>query len=319
VKACAEVFPCTYEDRFLGALPLFHSFGQTCSMNVAFYAGAMLDLLPAFDPKAALSLIQTDSITIVQGVPTMFIALVNHPDVGQYDSSSLRRCGSGGDSLPVEVLHAVEREFGVTVLEGYGPSETSPLASLNPPDRPIKPGSIGTPIPGVEMRLVDDAGREVSDPRGVGEIQIRGDNVMKGYWGRPDATAAVLEDCWFATGDLARRDADGYYYIVDRKKDLIIRAGYNVYPREIEEVLYEHPAVAEAAVLGVPHAELGEEVAAVVVLKDEASATPEELRDHVKARVAAYKYPRHVHLVQELPKGPTGKVLKREIRIPVQT
>jgi long-chain acyl-CoA synthetase len=213
------------------------------------------------------------------------------------------------------VLRGFEEAFGVPVLEGYGLSETSPVASFNHPDREQKPGSIGTPIRDVQMRAVDGEDHEV--PQGeVGEIVIRGPNVMKGYWQRPEATAEAIRDGWFHTGDLARVDSDGYFYIVDRKKDLIIRGGYNVYPREIEEVLYEHPAVAEAAVIGMPHPALGEEVGAAVILKPGASATAEELRDHVKAQVAAYKYARHVWIVEELPKGPTGKILKREIAPP---
>jgi long-chain acyl-CoA synthetase len=201
------------------------------------------------------------------------------------------------------------------VLEGYGLSETSPVASFNHPHAERKPGSIGTPVAGMEMRLVDDKGNDVSGDD-VGEIAIRGEGLMKGYWGRPEATAESIPDGWFRTGDLARRDDDGYFFIVDRKKEMIIRGGYNVYPREIEEVLYEHPAVREAAVLGVPHDEYGEEVGAAVALKDGASATPEELRDYVKDQVAAYKYPRIVWLVEELPKGPTGKILRRAVEVP---
>ena len=202
------------------------------------------------------------------------------------------------------------------VLEGYGLSETSPVASFNHPDRERKPGSIGTPIDGVEMKVVDDVGNEV--PAGdVGEIVIRGHNVMKGYWQRPDATAeAISADGWFHSGDLGRVDEDGYFFIVDRKKELIIRGGYNVYPREIEEVLYEHPAVHECAVIGIPHTSLGEEVGAAVALKPGAQATPDELRAFIKSQVAAYKYPRHVWLVEALPKGATGKILKREIALP---
>ena len=203
------------------------------------------------------------------------------------------------------------------MLEGYGLSETSPVASFNHPDRERKPGSIGTPIDGVEMKVVGEEGEDV--PAGeVGEIAIRGHNVMKGYWGRPDATAEAIRGGWFHTGDLARVDDEGYFYIVDRKKDMIIRGGYNVYPREIEEVLYEHPAVAEAAVVGVPHPELGEEVAAVVALKAGEEASADDLRDHCKEQVAAYKYPRHVFFVEALPKGPTGKILKREIEVPAE-
>jgi long-chain acyl-CoA synthetase len=217
--------------------------------------------------------------------------------------------------LPVELLRAFEQAFGCKILEGYGLSETSPVASFNHPDRERKPGSIGTPVAGVEMKVVDDDGNEV--PTGeVGEIVIRGHNVMKGYWERPDATEDAIRGGWFHSGDMARVDDDGYFFIVDRKKDLIIRGGYNVYPREIEEVLYEHPAVREAAVLGLPHDEYGEEVGAAVVLKEGESATAEELREFCKEQVAAYKYPRTVWLVDELPKGPTGKILKREIEPP---
>jgi long-chain acyl-CoA synthetase len=201
------------------------------------------------------------------------------------------------------------------VLEGYGLSETSPVASFNHPDRERKPGSIGTPLEGVEMKVVDDADNDVA-AGAVGEIVIRGHNVMKGYWKRPDATEEVMRGGWFHTGDMARIDEDGYFFIVDRKKDLIIRGGYNVYPREIEEVLYAHPAVAEAAVVGIPHAELGEEVGACVALKPGEQASADDVKAFVKEQVAAYKYPRHVWFVDELPKGPTGKILKREIRVP---
>ena len=217
--------------------------------------------------------------------------------------------------MPVEIMQAFERRFGCVVLEGYGLSETSPVASFNHPDRDRKPGSIGTPIQDVEMRLVGPLGEDV--PTGeVGEIAIRGHNLMKGYWRREDATREAVPDGWLRTGDLARQDEDGYYFIVDRKKDLIIRGGYNVYPREIEEVLYEHPAVAEAAVVGIPHPTHGEEVAAAVVLKPGAEATPAELRAFCSERVAAYKYPRHVWLEAALPKTATGKLLRREVQPP---
>jgi long-chain acyl-CoA synthetase len=235
------------------------------------------------------------------------------PRASGRDASSLRICVSGGAALPLEVLHGFEAAFGCVVLEGYGLSETSPVASFNRADGLRKPGSIGTPVPGVQMQLLDPSGE------GVGEIAIRGHNVMKGYWGNPDATRAAIDaDGWFRSGDLARVDDDGCYFIVDRKKELIIRGGYNVYPREIEEVLYEHPAVREAAVVGIPHAELGEEVGAAVALKAGAAADETDVREFVKAEVAAYKYPRHVWFVDELPKGATGKVLKRAIEPPVE-
>jgi len=295
-----------------GGLPLFHSFGQTCTLNAAVLAGSCLTLLPRFTPGQALQILAGHRVTVFAGVPTMFVELLTQPDRAAYDVSALRVCISGGAALPVEVLRGFEEAFGCVILEGYGLSETSPVASFNHPDRGRKPGSIGTPMRGVQMRVVDKQGHEV--PRGeIGEIAIRGHNVMKGYWQRPEETAEAIPDGWFRTGDMGRVDQDGYFAIVDRKKELIIRGGYNIYPREIEEVLYEHPAVAEAAVIGLPHPELGEEVGAAVTLKPGASATAEELRDHVKNQVAAYKYPRTVWIVDALPKGPTGKIVKREI------
>jgi long-chain acyl-CoA synthetase len=309
---CADLLRLTPDDVIFGGLPLFHSFGQTCALNAAMASGACVTLLPRFAPDHALQILAEHRVTVFEGVPTMYVALLGHPDRAGYDVSALRVCVSGGAALPVEVLRGFEEAFGCLVLEGYGLSETSPVASFNHPDRERKPGSIGTPIRGVEMRVLDKEGEEV--PRGeIGEIVIRGHNVMRGYWRKPEETAKAIPDGWFRTGDLGRIDKDGYFEIVDRKKDMIIRGGYNVYPREIEEVLYEHPAVAEAAVIGLPHQALGEEVGAAVVVKPGSDVTAEELREHVKAQVAAYKYPRAVWLVDALPKGPTGKILKREI------
>jgi long-chain acyl-CoA synthetase len=309
------------DDVVMGCLPLFHSFGQTCGLNAAVQSGACLTLLSRFSPAAALRVMERDRVTVFEGVPTMYIAMLGE-DPGETDTSSLRLCVSGGAALPVEVLHGFEKAFGTVILEGYGLSETSPVATFNRHDR-RKPGSIGLPVEGVEVKLVsvrdgdDDPARDV--PVGeVGEIAIRGHNVMKGYWNRPEATAAAIRGGWFHTGDLARADEDGFYYIVDRKKELIIRGGYNVYPREIEEVLYEHPAVLEAAVVGIPHPSLGEEIGAAVALRPGVVASPEELREYVRQLVAAYKYPRHVWLVTTLPKGPTGKILKREIVVPAE-
>jgi long-chain acyl-CoA synthetase len=304
------------DDVVMGCLPLFHVFGLTCGLGATIAGGGTLTLLPRFDPGQALNIIARDQVTIFEGVPTMYAAMLHHPSGAEADASSLRVCVSGGAAMPVEVLHGFEKAFGCMILEGYGLSETSPVASFNHPDAERKPGSIGTPVAGVEMRLVGPDGADVTAADEVGEIAIRGHNVMKGYWGKPEATAEAIPDGWFRTGDLARVDADGYYFIVDRKKELIIRGGYNVYPREIEEVLYEHPAVAEAAVVGIPHDQLGEEVGAAVALKPGAAATPEELQAYVKERVAAYKYPRHVWLEDELPKGPTGKILRRAVRRP---
>jgi len=299
----------------LGALPLFHSFGQTCALNATIGGGGTLTLIPRFDPAKALEIIQRDQVTVFEGVPTMYGAMLHCADRERFDTSSLEVCASGGSAMPVELMRGFENAFHCKVLEGYGLSETSPVASFNHPGRERKPGSIGTPIDGVEMKVVDEDGHEA--PQGeVGEIVIKGHNVMKGYWNRPEATEETIRDGWFHSGDMAEVDEDGYFFIVDRKKDMIIRGGYNVYPREIEEVLYEHPAVREAAVVGVPDDNLGEEVGAAVSLKEGAEASAEELREFVKDQVAAYKYPREVWFVDELPKGPTGKILKREIEPP---
>jgi len=302
-------------DVVLGALPLFHSFGQTVSMNASLKVGACLTLVPRFDPGEALATMQRDGVTHFYGVPTMYGALLHHPERESFDTSKLRICITGGASMPVEVLRGFEDAFGAKVMEGYGLSETSPVACSNHPDKERKAGSIGTPIEGVEMQVVDEDDNPVAQGE-VGEIAIRGHNIMKGYWQRPDATSEAMRGGWFHSGDMARTDEDGYFYIVDRKKDLIIRGGYNVYPREVEEVLYEHPKIREAAVVGVPHDEWGEEIGAAVVLHEGEELAPEEVSAYVKERIAAYKYPRVVWFLDDLPKGPTGKILKREIEPP---
>jgi long-chain acyl-CoA synthetase len=302
-------------DVMLGALPLFHSFGQTVVMGCAIATGGCLTLLPRFDPVRALEIIKRDQVTVLAGVPTMYTAILHSAGGSAGDVASLRLCVSGGAAMPVELMRAFEKQFDCMILEGYGLSETSPVASFNHPDRERKPGTIGQAIAGVEMRIQDDEGDPL--PSGeIGEIAIRGDNVMKGYWRRPRDTEEAMAGGWFRTGDLGLVDPEGYFSIVDRKKDMIIRGGLNVYPREVEEVLYEHPAVAEAAVVGVPDQLLGEEVAAVVTLKPGASADPDQLREHVKGQLAAYKYPRHVWIVDALPYGGSGKILKRAIKIP---
>jgi len=302
------------EDTLLGALPLFHSFGQTCSLNAAIYKGARLTMIPRFDPVKALEIIERDNVTLFQGVPTMYNGMLQAES--DADVSCLRLCMSGGSAMPEQVMRSFEERFECKVLEGYGLSETSPVASFNHPQKENKPGSIGTPIEGVEMKLIDDDGKEVDDGE-IGEIAIRGHNIMKGYYNREDATKASIDsDGWFKSGDMAKKDDDGYYFIVDRKKELIIRGGYNVYPREVEEVLYEHPAIAEVAVIGIPDDNLGEEVGAAVVLKSGQDVDVDEIQAFVKKEVANYKYPRHIWLLDELPKGPTGKILKREIKAP---
>jgi len=314
-SSAETLFELTPDDVVMGCLPLFHVFGLTCGLNASVLSGSCLTLLPRFDPASALDVIARDKVTVFEGVPTMYSGMLHQPADTRPDVSTLRTCVTGGSPMPVEVLKGFEEAFACIILEGYGLSETSPVASFNHPHAERKPGSIGTALRGVELRLVDDDGKLVGG-QDIGEIAIRGENVMKGYWQRPDATAEAMVDGWFLTGDLARVDDDGYYFIVDRKKELIIRGGYNVYPREIEEVFYEHPAVAEAAVVGMPHGDLGEEVGAAVALKPGASAEPGELQEFVKSRVAAYKYPRRVWIVDALPKGPTGKILRRAVEAP---
>ncbi|HYN29729.1 MAG TPA: long-chain fatty acid--CoA ligase, partial [Dermatophilaceae bacterium] len=308
---CASVIQVmTEDDVVMGCLPLFHVFGLVVGLNAAVHVGAALALIPRFDPAEAIRVIGEHDVTIMQGVPTMYAAILHHPDAGSMDASSLRLCASGGSAMPLEVMRGFEEKFGTMILEGYGLSETSPVASFNMPDRERKPGTIGVAIPGCEMRCVDEQGNEV--PVGeVGEIAIRGDNVMKGYWGKPEATAEAIPDGWFRTGDLATMDEEGYFTIVDRKKDMILRGGMNVYPREVEEVIYTHPDVLEVAVVSVPDPMLGEEVGAAVALRAGSTATPGDITEFTKARIAAYKYPRHVWVVEELPKGPTGKILRR--------
>ena len=303
----------TPETVALATLPLFHSFGQTCIQNAVLAAGGKVVLLPRFEPKAALDLMQAHGVNLFAGVPTMYFALLHYPEADGYDLK-LERCISGGSAMPVEVMSAFDQKYGVNILEGYGLSETSPVASFNVLDRPKKAGSIGLPIWGVEFKLVDADGKDVTEPDTPGEVCIKGHNVMKGYYKKPEANEEAFAGGWFHSGDIATRDAEGYYFIVDRKKDMIIRGGFNVYPREIEEVLYGHPAIAEAAVIGVPHQSHGEEVKAVVAFKQGKSATAEEIVGYCKEKLAAYKYPRIVEVVDALPKGPTGKILKRELK-----
>jgi long-chain acyl-CoA synthetase len=313
IESIEDLFAPTEEDVFFGGLPLFHVFGQTVAMNGAVSVGAEITLLPRFDPVKALEIIERDKVTIFMGVPTMYAAMLQVPNRSEFDISSLRLCVSGGAALPVEIIRAFEGEFNTPILEGYGLSETSPVASFGRVDMERKPGTIGTPIKDVEMRIVDEEGK-VLGIGDIGELQIKGPNVMKGYWEMPEATEKAIDaEGWFSSGDMATVDSDGYYSIVDRKKEMILRGGYNVYPREVEEVLYEHPAIAEAAVMGIPHDDLGEEIVAIISFKEGESATVEEITAHAKEGVAAYKYPRHILIVDALPKGPTGKILKREI------
>ncbi|TDD70108.1 long-chain fatty acid--CoA ligase [Actinomadura darangshiensis] len=310
------LFHRTLHDTSLVTLPLFHIFGQTCVMNVGLYRRATLVMQARFDARQAVELMVKEKVNIFAGVPTMYWGLLTD-DTSAADiaaiKENLRVAVSGGSALPMEVLKGIEKKFGVDVLEGYGLSETSPVASFNRPDRPTRPGSIGLPVWGVEMKLIDDDWKAV-DGEGPGEIAIRGHNIMKGYYARPEATEACMRDGWFRTGDVARRDEDGYYYIIDRSKDMIIRGGYNVYPRELEEVLMTHPDVSLAAVVGVGHPSHGEEIKAYVIREPGAAVTEDELVAWGKEQFANYKYPRIVEFRDELPMTATGKILKRELR-----
>jgi long-chain acyl-CoA synthetase len=306
------------DDVYLIVLPLFHSFGQTVQMNTGFYRASTVTLLPRFDPQAALAIMERDNVTIFAGVPTMYWAMLNVPDAAEkYDldkiANNLRLCASGGAAMPVEVMKAFDEKFKVKILEGYGLSETSPVATFSRMDRERKPGSIGLPVWGVQVRVVDEDDQDV--PVGeLGEIVIRGHNVMKGYYKRPEATAEAFRNGWFHTGDIGKVDEDGYFYIVDRVKDMVIRGGFNVYPREVEEVLMTHPDISLAAVIGVPDAQYGEEIKAFVVLNEGARVSEEEIMAWSKENMAAYKYPRQVVFRDTLPMNATGKILKTELR-----
>ncbi|WP_432477705.1 long-chain-fatty-acid--CoA ligase [Nocardioides sp. GXQ0305] len=308
-----------HPDTYLCVLPLFHSFGQTVIMNGGFAYGGTVVMLPRFEAGPALRTMAKERVTFFAGVPTMYWGLLGALEESEVDvkqlAADLRIAAAGGSALPVEVHKEFARRFGVTILEGYGLSETSPVASFSPRGEEVRVGSIGTPIPGVEMKLIGEDWSDIAPGADqVGEIAIKGPNVMKGYYDRPDATAEAIHDGWFRSGDLARKDDDGFYYIVDRSKDMIIRGGYNVYPREVEEVLMTHPAVSLAAVIGVPHESHGEEVKAVVIReKDHDDVTEDDLVAWAREEMAGHKYPRIVQFVDELPMTATGKILKREL------
>ncbi len=315
---CAALTKLDSRDTHLIALPLFHTFGQTVQMNAALQVGASIVLLSRFDPDLVLRTMQQRQVTVFCGVPTMFIGILNLAGAEQRHDlqaigAHLRLGVSGGAPMPVAVLRAFEEKFGVIILEGFGLSETSPVATFNHLDSERIPGSVGQPIAGVEVAIMDEAGGIVADGTD-GEIVVRGHNVMKGYYKRPDDTALAIREGWFHTGDIGRRDGNGNFYIVDRMKDMVIRGGFNVYPRELEEVLMQHPAIALVAVIGVPHPVHGEEVKAFVVLKTGHVETPEALVAWCRQRMAAYKYPRIVDVVDALPMTATGKILKRALR-----
>ncbi|RBY76406.1 long-chain fatty acid--CoA ligase [Geodermatophilus sp. TF02-6] len=310
-----RLFSMRDDDIVLTVLPLFHVFGLSSVLNIAVRFGGTMSLVPRFDPATVLERIQRDRATVFEGVPTMFVGLLHAPDLDRYDVSSLRIAVSGGAAIPAEVIDAFEQRFGVVILEGYGLSETASTATFNVSAEERKVYSVGKAIWGTEVQVWDRDGRRLPPGRdNVGEFVVRGYNVTKGYYNRPEATAEAFAGGWFHTGDLGYQDEDGFFFIVDRKKDLIIRGGYNVYPREVEEVLYSHSAVAEAAVIGIPDERLGEEVKAFLALKRGTELTEDEVISFTRERLAAYKYPRSVEFRDELPKGPTGKLLKTELR-----
>jgi len=304
------------EDTVLTVLPLFHIFAMTVLMNAGIYRGVSNILLPRFDAEAVMGLMLKHKVTLFAGVPTMYWGLLNYSgdkfDPGQV-KSSLRVCFSGGASLPVSVLEEFEKKYEVPILEGYGMSEGSPVVTFNHLNKKRKPGSIGTPVWGVEVKVVDENDNEV--PVGEkGELLYKGHNVMKGYYNKPDENEKTLANGWLHSGDVAVKDEDGYYYIVDRTKDMIIRGGLNVYPREVEEVMMKHKVVSLVAVIGTPDEKFGEEIKAFVVLNEGASIKEEELMEYTKDNIAAYKYPRVIEFVDALPMSATGKILKKELR-----
>lgn len=301
------------KDRLLGVLPLFHAFGQTAVMNAALAAYASVVLLPAFDPEITLKAVQEHRISIVLGTPSMYSLILSYAHKDQYDFSAVRYCVSGGSALKPDLMHAFEKQFSTTILEGYGLCETTSIATFNHLSHERRPGSIGTPIEGVEVRLLDDSNQEVV-PGEVGEITVRSDYLMKGYLNRPEATRAVLRNGWFYTGDLARADEDGYLYIIDRKTDMIVKAGFNIYPVEIERLLLAHPSIAEVAVIGVPDAIQGEEIKACIVLRVGSQLSAQELANYCRERLARYKCPRYIQFYQQLPKSPSGWILKKKLR-----
>ncbi len=303
-------------DVLFGGLPLFHTFGQTVVLNAGLRAGATIVLMPRFSGTGALELLDRHNVNIFVGVPTMYVALLEAAKTVPVRPAALRYGISGGASLPLTVMDKFREVYGVEIHEGYGLTETSPVAAFNHVGTPPRPGTIGVPIWGVDIEIARAETVESIEllPAGeLGELVIRGHLLMKGYLNRPEATAEAVVDGWFRTGDLGTKDDDGYLTIVDRKKDMIIRNGYNVYPREVEEILLTHPEVVSAAVYGIPHDVHGQEIAAAVVLDAGATATEAELIEFASAQLAAYKYPRVVRLLAELPLGPSGKILKRSL------
>jgi long-chain acyl-CoA synthetase len=312
-KDTADYLTINENDRVIATLPMFHVFCLTVALNAPLMNGGTVIIIPKFSPGEIFSITKELQATIFAGVPTMYNFLLQYPDASVEDLKSLRLCISGGASMPVALLKSFEKKFQVTVSEGYGLSEAAPVTCFNPLDRPSKPGSIGTSIKNVENKVVNELGEEV--PAGeVGELVVRGPNVMKGYYKMPEETVHTIRGGWLYTGDLARMDDEGYFYIVDRKKEMIIVGGFNVYPREVEEILYSHSSVLEVAVLGVPDSNFGEAVRCFVVLKKGEIVTEESLIDYCRDQLAKYKVPSSIEFLEELPKNTTGKILRRALK-----
>ncbi len=312
----ADLMEAGSEDTLLLVLPLFHIFGMSVMMNAGIYRGCSHVLCARFDPETVFDNMQKNNVTVFAGVPTMYWGLLNYTDPKfdyQKIADNLKVCLSGGASLPVTVIEQFEKRFGIAILEGYGMSEGSPVVTFNQLAIGRKAGSVGTPAWGIEVKLIDTEGNEV--PVGEkGELLYRGHNVTKGYYKNPEETSKVLKNGWLHSGDIAIKDEDGFFFIVDRTKDMIIRGGFNVYPREIEEVMSKHEAVSLVAVIDIPCEEMGEEIKACVVLKQGKTVTDIELISWTKERIASYKYPRHIEFMQALPMSATGKILKKELR-----
>jgi len=312
-EACSKALPVTHEDVWLCALPMFHTYAETTMIMLPAFVGSKVVIAERFIPDTIMRLIEEHKVTTFPGVPAMYATFLQVPREGRASLDSLKFAVSGGAPMPVETLHAFEKEFDLVVLEGDGPTECSPVTSVNPWDRERKPGSVGLPLPGVEIKIFDDKDNEVPTNE-VGEIVVRGQNVMKGYWKMPEATAEALKGGWMHTGDLGKIDEDGYVYILDRKKDMVLVGGLNVYPREVEEVLYAHPAVLQAAVIGVADRLRGEAVKAFIVPRPGMQVSERDIRAWCRQRLAVFKVPRLVEFRSELPMSNTGKVLKRELR-----
>lgn len=303
------------KERSLTVIPLFHVFGMSSCMNLCVFTASESILLPRFDLEEVLTTIKQEKPTMFPGVPTMYVAITNHPRAEEYGIDSIELCNSGSAPMPLELLREFEAKTGSKILEGYGLSEASPTTHCNPAFADRKPGSVGIGVPSTDYKIVDLATGTKEVPVGeLGEVIIKGPQVMKGYWNLPEETANALRDGWLFTGDIARVDEDGYLYIVDRKKDLIIASGFNIYPRDVEEVLYEHPAVQEAVVIGVPDSYRGETVKAVIVFKAGKSITEQEMIHYCRGNMAAYKVPSTVEFRTQLPKTSVGKILRRELR-----